>query len=283
MKKALIIQGGGFRTAFSSGVLDAFIEHQHNPFQLYVAVSGGAIAASYFISQQKRHCFEAICFLSEKNRFVKYTNVLKAQPVMDVDIFHDISNIHFPFDMEKALKELENKQFSIVMTNMLTAEAYYCQPKPDNWREAVIASCSLPFVTKGKHSLNGTDYMDGAWSDPLPVEWTVQQGAMDITIVRTTPANLKSSKSWIDYIGEIYYSKDEKIRQAFSKNHEKYNRSIDYINQIPRGIRIHQIAPEQPLKAGSYTNSIALLEEDYKMGYQKGLDFLSQYEKFKPI
>lgn len=274
MKKALIIQGGGFRTAFSSGVLDAFMQNNYNPFDLYIAVSGGAIATSYYIANQNKCCFNSICFLSEKGRFVNYANILRWQPIMNVDIFYDIANKHFPFDITKAISLLTNKKFFIVMTNRSTSEPYYCNPLETNWQEAVIASCSLPFITKGKHSINGIDYMDGAWSDPLPIKWTVEQGATDITIVRTAPAKEKIKKSWIDYIGETYYSKNENIKKAFIENHQQYNRSIDFISNPPNGIKINQIYPEQHLKAGSYTNSIKLLEDDYKYGFDCGNNFI---------
>lgn len=275
MKRALIVQGGGFRTAFSSGVLDSFLHHGHDPFDLYVAVSGGAIAASYFIAGQEKHCFNAICFLSEKGRFVNYSKFFRFQPVMDIDIFHAISNEHYPFDRTKAERNLNGKRFAIVMTDKTTGQPFYGDPLKTGWEETVIASCALPFITKGKHTIDGIDYMDGAWGDPLPVEWSVKQGASDITIIRTAPANEKMKKSWIDHLGETYYQKNEKIRKAFTDNSRIYNQSIDYINDPPKGIRITQIAPEKQLKAGSYTNSIELLEEDYKNGFEKGICYLA--------
>lgn len=270
MNHALIIQGGGFRTAFSAGVLDAFLKNNYRPFDFYAAVSGGSIAASYFISNQPRHCFESICFLAEKGRFINYANVLKKLPIMDVDIFQDISNIHFPFDDAGAYSHLKDKKFVIVMTDKSTGEPYYCDPTQTDWREAVIASSSLPFITKGKHTLNGKDFMDGAWGDPLPVEWVAKQGVKEITIVRTAPANEKIGKSWLDFLGEMYYRNNVGLRKTFTHNHEKYNKTIDFINDPPKGITIRQVAPEQHLKAGLYTNSKALLEEDYQNGFEKG-------------
>ncbi len=279
LKKTLIIQGGGFRTAFSSGVLDAFLKEKYNPFDLYVAVSGGAIATSYYIANQKKYCFNAICFLSEKGRFVDYSKFLKLQPIMDVDIFHAISNKHYPFDKNIAEQNLKGKQFSIVLTNKENGLPFYGNPLKSGWEETVIASCSLPFITKGKHTINGVDYMDGAWGDPLPVKWAVENGATDITIIRTAPANEKIKKSWIDLLGETYYQKNEKIRKAFTDNYRIYNDSIDYINNPPAEIHITQIAPEQPLKAGSYTNSIELLEEDYWNGFEKGEKYFKQIKQ----
>lgn len=276
MKKALIVQGGGFRTGFSSGALDAFMQKQYDPFDLYIAVSGGAIATSYYIAKQPKHCFNAICFLSEKGKFVNYSKFFKFQPVMDVDVFYDISDRHFPFDRKAAETNLEQKQFAIVMTDKSNGQPFYGNPLKSGWEETVIASCSLPFITKGKHTIDGIDYMDGAWGDPLPVEWAVKNDATDITIIRTAPANEKMKKSWIDYLGETYYRKNEKIRKAFTDNHLIYNRSIYFINDPPKGVVIKQIAPLEELKAGSYTNSIQLLEEDYWNGYNSGMDFLSK-------
>lgn len=279
MKKALIIQGGGFRTAFSSGVLDAFMQNNYNPFDLYVAVSGGAIACSYYIADQQQHCFNAICFLSEKGRFVNYSKFLKFQPVMDIDIFYAISKKYYPFDRTNAEKNLIAKQFAIVLTDKINGCAHYGDPTKTGWEETVIASCSLPFITKGKHTINGIDYMDGAWGDPLPVKWAVKQGAKDITIIRTAPANEKIKKSWIDHLGETYYQKNQKIKKVFTDNHFIYNQSIDYINSPPVGVNIIQIAPEQHLKAGNYTNSVELLEEDYQLGFKKGQNYLQQVKE----
>lgn len=266
MKNALVIQGGGFRTAFTSGVLDVFLEEQYAPFDLIVAVSGGAIAASYYVAEQKEHCFNAICFLAEKGRFVSLKFPLQSKPLMHVEIFHDISGIHFPFDKNKAIQNLLGKEFYMVMTDRITAQAHYCDPRKTNWEEAVIASCSLPFVTKANQMVNGRPYMDGAWGDPLPVEWAYHQGAKNITVIRTTPAEEKATKTWFDRLGEYYYLRNPKLREAFMRNHEIFNRSIDFIQHPPDDVQISQIAPDTKLKGGVYTQEKKLLMEDYLHG-----------------
>jgi len=282
MKNVLVIQGGGFRTAFSSGVLDVFLEEQYAPFDLIVAVSGGAIAASYYVAEQKEHCFNAICFLAKKGRFVSLKFPLQSKPLMHVEIFHDISGIHFPFDKNKAIQNLLGKEFYMVMTDRLTAQAHYCDPRKTNWEEAVIASCSLPFVTKANQMVDGRAYMDGAWGDPLPVEWAYRQGAKNITVIRTTPAEEKATKTWFDRLGEYYYLRNPKLREAFMRNHEIFNRSIDFIQHPPHDLQIQQIAPDEKLKGGVYTQEKKLLFEDYHHGKEKAALFLRE-EKAKLI
>ena len=276
MKNALIIQGGGFRTAFSSGVLDVFLDENHNPFDMIVAVSGGAIAASYYLAEQKEHCFNAICFLSEKGRFVSLKFPLQSKPLMHVEIFHDISGIHFPFDKNKAINKLEDKEFYMVMTDRLTAEPFYCDPRKTNWEEAVIASCSLPFVTKANQMVNGRAYMDGAWGDPLPVEWAYRMGAKNITVIRTTPAEEKATKTWFDRLGEYYYLRNPKLREAFIRNHQIFNRSIDFMQSPPAEVHITQIAPDEKLKGGVYTQEKNRLLEDYLHGKEKAKQYFQK-------
>lgn len=276
MQNALIIQGGGFRTAYSAGVLDAFMEKNFRPFDFYVAVSGGAIATSYYLANQSKDCFKAINFLSEKGRFVNYSNFFRNKPVMNIDVFYDIANIHFPFNESAAKDFLRGKKFRMVMTNKQTGEPFYCDPSQTEWREAVMASCALPFLSKGQQNVDGEEFMDGAWGDPLPVEWTAKQGVKEMTIIRTSPANQKISKSWIDFIGEMYFRKNEKLKKAFTLNHEIYNRAVDFIQNPPEGLIIRQIAPEKPLKAGEFTKSKELLIEDYELGYQSGLEHVQK-------
>ncbi len=273
MKKALIIQGGGFRTAFSAGVLDSFLKNKHNDFSIYAGVSGGAIAASYFFAEQPRHCFEAISFLAANKKFLDLTKMLSSRGMMNVEIFYDISNKHMPFDFARAEKNLKDKKFVIVMTDKVNGKPCYHEPELKCWQDAIIASCSLPFITKGKHQVNGKEFMDGAWSDPLPIEWVVKQGAKDITIVRTMPANEKIGKSWLDLIGEIYYRKNPSLKSAFTKNHQHYNQAVDFINDPPKGITIRQVSPDANLKAGLYTNSKDVIRLDYEYGLEKGDKF----------
>lgn len=40
-KIALIVEGGGFKSGFTAGILDSFIINEFDPFHLYLGVSGG--------------------------------------------------------------------------------------------------------------------------------------------------------------------------------------------------------------------------------------------------
>tara|TARA_B110000285_G_scaffold226196_1_gene285548 strand:- start:367 stop:1212 length:846 start_codon:yes stop_codon:yes gene_type:complete len=275
-KKILIIQGGGFRTGFSAGVLDAFIAMDYNPFDSYIVVSGGSIAVSYYLGGQYGHCFNAMCLLAEDKEFMSYYRMFGEDGVMDVNYFKKVAETLIPFDMATAMKELKNKELSVVMTNKITGKPEYFKPDKNTWLDSIIASCTLPFVTKGTHQFNGKEFMDGGWSDPLPIEWAVKNGGTDITIIRTTPKDLKVTQSWTDYFASYAYRGNTELQSCHENNHKKYNQSIDFINSNPKNVTINQIAPDSPLMAGTYSNSVDVIKKDYHYGVQKGLDYIFQ-------
>lgn len=273
-KKALIIQGGGFRTGFSAGVLDAFIEKEYNPFDIYAGVSGGAIAASYFLQQEKRKCLEAMFCLTDNSRFINYRNLVRSKPVMDVDFFREISSELVPLDLSKVIVNCKDKKVGIVMTNANNGNPHYHEPTQETWIDALIASSSMPLVTKGAQRIGDDDFMDGAWSDSLPVKWAVEQGATDILIIRTTAEKEKMQQSWLDYFGELYNWRQKDIKRIFQTNHIKFNQSLEFILNPPAGITIQQIAPDKKLHAQQHSNSSELITKDHAFGYEKGLAFL---------
>lgn len=270
----LIVEGGGFKTAFTSGVLDAFLTHSFNNFNGYIGVSGGAIAVSYFLSQQFRYCFSAMELLAVDQHFMKFKRTFGNEGIMDIDYLEKVAKEKVPFDIEKALKNIENKTVAFVATNRKFGNAEYLNPDLKNWINSVIASSTLPFVTKGKHKFDGKSYFDGGWSDPLPVIWATKQGFDDITVIRTNPKELKTTQSWTDYFGSIYFSKRPELSQAFSTCYNNYNKAVDFMKTPPKGISIKQIAPAQALKSGTYSYNDKTIVDDYRYGLDLGINFI---------
>ena len=275
-KKALVIQGGGFKTAFSAGVLDAFLAKNYNPFDVYVGVSGGANAMTYFLNGEYKKCIQSIHVLIDDPKFINYKQLFTSGVFMNVDFFEEIAKDLVPVNIPEIIENQGHKSIGIVATNRTSGKPEYLTPTAENWVSCLIASCSIPFVTKAKHEINGNEYLDGSWSDPLPVQWAVEQGATDILVIRTSFADLKEKQSLPNFLGEKYFKNHTGLTNIFSKQHVKFNESIDYILNPPTGIKIEQIAPEQKLKTGGYTNSKVALELDYRYGLEMGIDFLSK-------
>lgn len=274
MKKALIVQGGGFRTGFTAGILDAFMAFDYNPFEQYVGVSGGAIATSYFLTNQRGATFTAMKFLAEDDEFIKFVRVMKDKGYMNIDRLRSVAINQAPFDFDAAMKAKKGKEVHFVATNRDTGKAEYLEPTAEDWIESVIASSTLPFVTKGTHTVKGMELMDGGWSDPLPIEWAVEQGATDIVVIRTSDLTKRASQSWPNYFGSIFFRSNKQLSECFANSHQKYNDALDFLENPPEGINIQQIWPEDGLKCTTYSYSVDSIKADYRYGLHVGMKFI---------
>ena len=81
---ALVIEGGGFKSVFSAGVLDAFLVNRFNPFDIYIGVSSGAMSLTYYITSQYKSYFLLSKGVCVDEKFLSYKHVLSEQGYMDL-------------------------------------------------------------------------------------------------------------------------------------------------------------------------------------------------------
>jgi len=277
-KKTIILEGGGFKTSFSAGVLDAFRMTNFDQFDAYIGVSGGSIALSYFLSQQFGEYINSMKSLCKDPRFIQYKKAF-SDGLMNLDFFTEIAEKEFPFDLKKAVEATKNKDFYIVLTHTDNGETSYLKPREDNWLDMTIAASTVPLLTKGKHIIDGKAYSDGGISDPIPVQWAVENGATDILLIRTTHLNFKPSYLRPEYFASKFLKADENIKKHIENYQLKLKSSIDYIETIKDQLKIDQIAPESSLNTNVLTNSVNSIILDYRNGLELGLNYVANQKK----
>ncbi|MEN9639787.1 MAG: hypothetical protein RLZZ262_1656, partial [Bacteroidota bacterium] len=243
------------------------------PFDRIIGISGGAISSSYYLTGQFGSCVEAMRLLASDPEFVNYKYIIQERGYMNIDHLAAIANEVVPFDITTAMKQLEKIKVHVVVTNRSNGAPHYLTPNANDWIDIVIASSTLPFVTKGVQKIRGVDFMDGGWSDPLPVKWAIEQGDTDILILRTTHLTDKIAQSWPDYLGSLFYSKNPELSNCFAQAHDIFNHTLDYIAELPSHIKLEQIWPEEGLKCATYSYSVAGINTDYRYGLQLGLEY----------
>ncbi|MEM9820401.1 MAG: patatin-like phospholipase family protein [Bacteroidota bacterium] len=273
----LIVEGVGFKTGFTSGVLDAFQMMNYRPFDLYLGVSGGSIATSYFLSKQYRQCITAIKLLAKDKEFTQFTRTFGEEGYMDIDFLKRVAEEKTPLNLPAALAALKAVQVYFVATIRANGQPAYLIPDEATWLDILIASSTLPFVTKGRHHIKGVEYFDGGWSDPIPARWAYQKGARRILVVRTAPAERKTKQSLADYFGSLFYRDNQHLSNTFAQSHILYNDSVEFLLDPPKDVVVEQIAPIKELKSTTYTYTPKSIMSDYRYGLDVGLRYL--YER----
>ena len=198
-KIALGIEGGGFKSVFSAGVLDAFIINNFNPFEIYIGVSSGAMALSYYLSIQYKAYFSLSNKICLNEEFLSYKHALSEEGYMNLKYLIQFAIKKKPFDFNNIKKSTNNKQFYIVATNTDNGDPVYLTPNKKNIYRCLKATSSLPFFTKGICRMNGLNLMDGAWSDPIPARSAINFGANKVIVIRPHPVGYKLDG--LNYLG----------------------------------------------------------------------------------
>ena len=275
----LIIEGGGFKTAFTSGVVDTLITNKFDPFKTIIGISGGSVVMSYYLSEQYRFCINALKVLAKDKHFTQFRRTFSEKGYLDIDYLAEVALDKVPFNVEAAIEKARSKNVIIIATDRKTGNPEYLSPTAENWIQCVIASSTLPFATKGTHTLDSKVYFDGGWSDPLPVEWAYNNGMRNILLIRTKPPELRIKQSWADYFGSKYFASTPKLSKTFELAFEKYNKALDFIDNQPDDLKIDQIAPKRFLNSGTYAYTKKSLMADYRYGLDCGIKHLNRSQK----
>ena len=274
-KRVLILEGGGFKTSFTAGVLDAFTSLGYRNFDVIVAVSGGSLAGSYFLSEQFGDYFNSMKAICKDPRFVSFSKAF-SEGLMNLDFFYDIAEKEFPFKKEIAIRALEKKQFFIVLTDASNGETHYLEPSPSNWIDMTIAASTVPMITKGIHQVDNVAYSDGGITDPIPIKWVMQQKPADVLLIRTTHDKFKPSLVRPEYFVAKMIRANEQIKKSVENYQMKLKESAEYADNLSKTGRIKQIVPDKALNTNIFTNSVEGIILDYRHGLEAGMNFVNK-------
>jgi len=119
-------------------------------------------------------------------------------------------------------------------------------------------------------------YFDGGWGDALPVIEAYNRGAREIVVIRTWVSGLKTTQSWVDYFGSIYYRSNPVLSELFNSSFKNYNEAVEFIKNPPSDLQIIEIAPEKNLYSGTYSYSKSSILRDYRYGLDLGTQYISR-------
>ena len=188
-KIALIVQGGGQRGIFSAGVLDSFLNHQFDPFELYIGTSAGALNLSSFISRQSRFGYHFIRDVSMDDKFFNLYKYLSKQQPMNLEwALQQVSSSGlYPLDVVTAHKTLAHRTALACATRKDTLQDYYLPMYQQDWGDVLLASCAIPLLYNQPVNMNDLQWVDGGVSAAIPVKEAWRRGADLVIVIRTEP------------------------------------------------------------------------------------------------
>ena len=260
----LVLEGGGMRGVFTSGVLDGFMKHNLY-FKHVVAVSAGACnGLSYMSHQPRRARVSNIDYLARYD-YIGMRHFVTQGCILDAKLLYDT---FFGSDAT----------FEMATTNCLTGRAEYLQEHHDRQRLTDIAhaSSSLPFVCKIVN-VDGTPMLDGGIVDSIPVMHSIETGHSKNVLVLTRNRGYRPSGR--DHkIPHFIYKKYPRLRVALSRRIEAYRQQLELVERLEDEGKIICIRPERPMEVTRMEKDTAKLERLYEEGFALGEKFSIEHK-----
>lgn len=271
----LVLEGGGMRGVFTSGVLDAFMKYELY-FPYVVAVSAGACNGISYMSRQPRRARYANIEMLRRYGYLSLKNLLMQGSIFDPNILYERFPAEIvPFDYRTY--EKNPAPFEMVTTNCLTGQAEYLSEKHDARRITAIAkaSSSLPYVAQIT-KVDGIPMLDGGIVDSIPVLRSTSQGHSFNVVVMTRNKGYRSSEPDVN-IPSFIYKEYPNLREALSHRVEVYNEQLEMVDRMERWGEILVIRPQRKMEVGRTCSDVVKLERLYEEGFHEGEKFCQLY------
>lgn len=281
MKTGLIVEGGGMKCAFSSGVLDVLIDNDVN-FDYTMGVSAGAAcAASYLAHQKGRNRRFFVDHIDEPGYF-GIQSFLKTGDLFGLDyIYSTLTNEDGadPLDFDAMMEN--PSEFVCAATDAETGKPHYFTKKDlvRNDYKAIKATCALPAVCKPVE-INGHKYFDGGVSDSIPYKKAFHDGCDRLVIIMTKPYDylMLPQKHRVGYTYILHGY--PRIIWRLNNRAKVYNSRYEDIKRIAKEGKILLINPSDSIKLDTYTMDKEVNQSLYEEGVKTGIEMLNEIRSF---
>lgn len=270
----LVLEGGGMRGTFTSGVLDYMMDHNIEvPYG--IGVSAGACNGVSYVSHQRGRARFSNIELLDKYKYIGINHLIRTGSIIDMDMLYNrFTEEILPFDYDAYFAR--PMRFEMVTTDCLTGKACYMEEHTDRRRliDIVKASASLPYVCP-ICQIDGRPMLDGGIVDSIPIERAISQGYERCIVVLTRNRGYRKKEKTFRLPAFVYH-KYPHLREALKQRSIAYNRQLEMVERMEAEGRIIVIRPENPIVVDRMEKNVQKLTDLYNEGYACAKNILSK-------
>ncbi len=275
MKLGLVIEGGGMKCAYSSGILDLMMDDGILP-DYVIGVSAGAACGASFVAGQR-----------DRNRrfFVDYVG---RPDYMGWTAFrHSGGNF---FNLEYIYQDLTGRggedeldydaimknpcELWAVATDAETGKPHYFTKKdlhPNDY-SVYMASCAIPVVCRPVR-IDGHLYFDGGCSDSVPVRRALEAGCDKVIVILCRPKDTVREPEKHQKLYRTILRRYPRLVHNLDVRHLRYNATLQAVKKLEKQGHALIIAPEHHLDITTYTKDASVLQGLYDTAVKEYADY----------
>ncbi len=274
----LVLEGGGFRGIYTTGVLDYFMEQGLYIPNVYGISAGALNAISYAAKQPGRNAQINFRFCHDK-RYISARNMLKYRCAFNLEfIFDVIPQRYIPFDYHTFFSS--DVQVRVGATNLLTGKCdFFGKDEMDKKLFPVRASAALPLFSHSFY-LNNTPYLDGGIACPIPIFESIRdKNEKHIIILTKMPNFVRQPSANLPIIRRVYRDYPQFV------NVEENRHTIDHRQRktcalLSKTGQAFVLQPKTPMHISAMRADEKSLREMYAAGYEDAKNAFPQLLEF---
>ncbi len=262
----LVLEGGGMRGIYSSGVLDEFLE-QGVKVDGLVGVSAGILHGVTYVSEQIGRNVRYMVKYRGNKRFMSLSSLIKTGNICETEFcYHEIPEKLYPFDYETFRKNAERMEVYSCATNLETGKAEYIRVTDLRTQiDALRASASLPLVSEIVE-YDGKKLLDGGTADSIPVDFMREKGFSKNIVILTRPAGYQKGADRTIPLMKWKYSAYPAYVEAAANREKNYNATLDRLKGYVEDGSAYILQPSRDLGISRTEKDLKKLKRMYKLG-----------------
>lgn len=282
-KVGLVLEGGGMRGMYTTGVLDVLLEEKLFA-DAVIGVSAGAIFGCSYMSEQHGRGIRYNLKYIKDDRYLSIKSWLKTGNIFNAQFCYDeLPNKLDVFDYDKFAENAAKVPFYVCCTNVDTGKPEYIRCT-DFTKEMdyMRASASLPLVSKIVYK-GGKKLLDGGTADSIPVDFFRSIGYKKNIVVLTRPEGYVKEASSTAKLLKFRYKQYPEFIETNMKRHENYNKSVAAIEEYEKNGEAIIIRPSAEYKISRLEKDRDKLKYMYKLGRKDAKAKLNELKSFLEI
>ena len=262
----IVLEGGGLRGAFTSGVLEYLLEKELN-FDRVVGVSAGACIGASFLSGQKGRNRKVNVEYPSDERYMGFRHLLTSGSYFNMKfVFGELPRKLVPFDEPAFYRN--PAEFDVITTSLNSGKRVVF-PKKEIERigidKVLVASSSIPLLSRSVE-IGDRLFYDGGVADPIPVKFALSHHEK-VVVVLTQPWGYRKKELKSSFPFKLAFRKYPEFLEAFLHRNEEYNRTLEFCEQMEREGKIYLLAPSPEFSIRRTEKSLEKRMSFYNHGY----------------
>lgn len=282
-KLGLVVEGGGMRGIYASGVLDELLLRGIKADGL-VGVSAGIIHGVSYVSEQLGRNIRYFLKYREDKRFMSWSSLFRTGNVCETEFCYDEIPYKLSiFDFDTFARRAESMEVYSTVTRLDTGKAEYIRLLDlRKQMDAVRASASLPLVSENVE-VDGKLYLDGGTADSIPLKFMQSAGFKKNIVILTRPEGYVKKPDRTVPLMKVMYKEYPEYIKACEDRHIMYNKELEYVRREEAKGDTLVIRPSRLINVSRTEKNLEKMKRMYKLGRFDAMNAFNDSEKIKKI